>query len=217
MLRSPLAKKIVQRFPLSHLREQKAGFCTDPAYAFIPTCQGRASPQLKPSVSAEEISANSLAQLTKWPHYPHQPAWVFIVFCFSQHLAVKWNELGFLRCRWCADFTMVKTDIVSHKGKIWNKHLSCIWDLAIQGMQGMPLTCTGESKQITVISTNINRKLMKTYVQHPHKMKSCSWKWPSTSTDIALNSWILVAISTKINRCLPDCMRFVQISWYILY
>lgn len=111
----------------------------------------------------------------------------------------KWA--GLLWCRWCADCTTVKTpvtDMASHKGKICNKYLSCIWDLAIQ--KGMPLTCTGESKQITVVSSNINRKLMKTYIQHSHKMKSCSGKWPSTSIDIALNSWILVAMSTKINR-----------------
>lgn len=147
----PISKGNHAKVPLSHPGEQNAGFCIDhrPLRA-----EGGVSPQSMPSVCTAEINGNSLAQLSKWSHHPHQPTYICIDFHFSQHLAGKRNEPGFLRCKWGTDFTVAKTPL--RVGMLWltyshvkerfgtNIAASCIWDPASQ--KGLPLTCVGNSK-----------------------------------------------------------------------
>lgn len=107
----PISKGNYTEVPLSHLGEQNAGLSIDHRCLFTPMCWRRVSSQSTPSVCTAEINGNSLAQLTKWSHHPHQPTYIFIVFHFSEDLVVKRNELGFLRCKWCTDLTMGKTPL----------------------------------------------------------------------------------------------------------
>lgn len=90
---NPASKDRTKVPPLSHLREQNEGFCTDPTYVFIPMCLERASPQLNPSVCTGGISVE-----VRWLSSPNGPTIPinppgFSLFSASANILL-WREMS---------------------------------------------------------------------------------------------------------------------------